>query len=89
MRPAAFRTSCLALALPFLAGCVTNPFLAGYKGERLAPVPEARVVAEEPAPGTAPKRKKDALARLYESAMERAREKEQARRARTFKDKDR
>lgn len=53
MRPAAFRTSCLALALPFLAGCVTNPFLAGYKGERLAPVPEARVVAEEPAPGTA------------------------------------
>ncbi|MBU3729488.1 MAG: membrane protein insertase YidC, partial [Phycisphaerales bacterium] len=32
----------------------------------------------KPAPGAAPKRKKDALARLYESAMERAREKEQA-----------
>ena len=43
----------------------------------------------KPAPGAAPKRKKDALARLYESAMERAREKDQARRARTYKDKDR
>ena len=43
----------------------------------------------KPAPGAAPKRKKDALARLYESAMERARQKEQARRSRTFKDKDR
>ena len=57
MPPAAFRASCLAfaipLALPFLAGCVTNPFLAGYKGERLEPVPAARVVTEEPAPGTA------------------------------------
>ncbi len=53
MRPVAFRASCLAFALPFLAGCVTNPFLAGYKGERLEPVPAARVVTEEPAPGTA------------------------------------
>jgi len=43
----------------------------------------------KPAPGTAPKKRKDALARLYESAMERTRAKEQARRARTFKDKDR
>ncbi len=43
----------------------------------------------KPAPGAAPKRKKDALARLYESAMDRARAKEQARRSRTFKDKDR
>jgi hypothetical protein len=53
MRSAAIRASCLAFALPFLAGCVTNPFLAGYKGERLGPVPVARVIAEEPAPGTA------------------------------------
>jgi hypothetical protein len=53
MRTAAFRASCLAVALPFLAGCVTNPFLAGYTGERLDPVPAARVVTEEPAPGTA------------------------------------
>ena len=53
MHPAVFRASCLALTLPFLAGCVTNPFLAGYKGERLEPVPAARVVTEEPAPGTA------------------------------------
>jgi YidC/Oxa1 family membrane protein insertase len=43
----------------------------------------------KPAQGDGPKKKKDALARLYESAMERARSKEQARRARTFKDKDR
>jgi YidC/Oxa1 family membrane protein insertase len=43
----------------------------------------------KPAPGAAPKKKKDALARLYESAMERARDKEQSRRARTFKDKGR
>jgi YidC/Oxa1 family membrane protein insertase len=43
----------------------------------------------KPAPGAAPKRKKDALSRLYESAMERARDKEQSRRARTFKDKGR
>lgn len=53
MRSAAIRASCLSFALPFLAGCVTNPFLAGYKGERLGPVPVARVIAEEPAPGTA------------------------------------
>jgi YidC/Oxa1 family membrane protein insertase len=43
----------------------------------------------KPAQGDGPRKKKDALARLYESAMERARSKEQARRARTFKDKDR
>lgn len=37
----------------FLAGCTANPFLAGYKGERLAPVAEARVVQDAPAAGSA------------------------------------
>lgn len=37
------------LPIVFLAGCTANPFLAGYKGERLAPVAEARVVQEAPA----------------------------------------
>jgi len=35
--------------LACVAGCTANPFLAGYKGERMAPVAEARVVQEAPA----------------------------------------
>ena len=50
----AFRRAPLAaLLLPFLAACTSNPFLAGYSGERLAPVAAASVVAEAPAEGTA------------------------------------
>lgn len=41
------------IPLAFLAGCTTNPFLAGYRGERMAPVAEARVVQEAPAAGAA------------------------------------
>jgi hypothetical protein len=39
--------------LACVAGCTANPFLAGYRGERMAPVAEARVVQEAPAAGAA------------------------------------
>ena len=43
----------LPLATLLLSACGTNPFLAGYGGERLAPVAAASVVAADPAPGAA------------------------------------
>jgi predicted small secreted protein len=43
----------LPAAALLLAACNTNPFLAGYGGERLAPVAAASVVAEDPAPDAA------------------------------------
>ena len=53
-RSSALRVALLALVAPLaLAGCQMNPFIESYRGEKLAPVPAARIVTEPPAAGTA------------------------------------
>ena len=53
-RSSSLRVALLAIAAPLaLAGCQTNPFIESYRGEKLAPVPAARIVTEPPAAGTA------------------------------------
>ena len=53
-RSSALRVALLAIAAPLaLAGCQMNPFIESYRGEKLAPVPAARIVTEAPAEGTA------------------------------------
>jgi hypothetical protein len=53
-RSSALRVALLAVAAPLaLAGCQMNPFIESYRGEKLAPVPAARIVTEPPAEGTA------------------------------------
>jgi len=53
-RSSALRVALLAIAAPLaLAGCQMNPFIESYRGEKLAPVPAARIVMEPPAEGTA------------------------------------
>ena len=53
-RSSALRVALLAIAAPLaLAGCQMNPFIESYRGEKLAPVPAARIVTEPPAEGTA------------------------------------
>jgi hypothetical protein len=49
------RAATAALFLATLAACTTNPFLAGYSGERFPAVTAATVVKEDPAAGTATK----------------------------------
>lgn len=49
------RAATAALLLPALAACTTNPFLAGYSGERFPATAAATVVADDPAAGTATK----------------------------------
>ena len=53
-RSSALRVALLAIVAPLaLAGCQMNPFIESYRGEKLAPVPAARIVTEPPAAGTA------------------------------------
>ena len=53
-RSSALRVALLAVLAPLaLAGCQMNPFIESYRGEKLAPVPAARIVTEAPAEGTA------------------------------------
>jgi hypothetical protein len=53
-RSSALRVALLAIVAPLaLAGCQMNPFIESYRGEKLAPVPAARIVTEPPAEGTA------------------------------------
>jgi len=68
---------------------MTSTLVGVFESMRIRKFIAREEAKPKPAPGTEPKRKKDALARLYESAMQRAREKEQAKRTRSFKDKGR
>ena len=53
-RSSALRVALLAVLAPLaLAGCQMNPFIESYRGEKLAPVPAARIITEAPAAGTA------------------------------------
>ena len=53
-RSSALRVALLAILAPLaLAGCQMNPFIESYRGEKLAPVPAARIITEAPAAGTA------------------------------------
>ena len=53
-RSSALRVALFAILAPLaLAGCQMNPFIESYRGEKLAPVPAARIVIEAPAAGTA------------------------------------